>query len=405
MARFIREHARTPPAFVVRIKGTHKEMVVTELLKTHLANGSLRVQAHSVSRSASSAASAATTVVETAAHADVSGHHHDGDSSSSDDDSRRRPGRRRRDRGPRRSARRSEQQTTVTDFDFSIDIAKYISTDPELFVLADSLAAYRGQTTMEIGGPFRRQASSAEQGLLASLQDGEKERLRRGEAPWQLRNAGGSRSLEQWAEEYVRSEAQVKDFKFAKVVYGWDLAAVENAIRSSIASTLYSGKVEVSFASPSGNAIHVRPATAMSRMRANNFLRGALYATLVWPITAYFYEQQFRTCGAAYALKQWAHLPDSAPGDDVGSYAARTGRTVDPRRLRRTPEGISEARGLREGEWFAMWEDTIKGAVANRVKNPHPLIDPVGAPNSMASKLDGYPGQPGPSTSVLYQPL
>ena len=60
--------------------------------------------------------------------------------------------------------------------------------------------------------------------------------------------------------------------------------------------------------------------------------------------------------------------------------------------MKATPEGISKVRGLREGEWFAMWEETIKNAVKTRVKNSIPLVDPVGAPSSTASKLDGYPG-------------
>ncbi|KZV82450.1 hypothetical protein EXIGLDRAFT_702535, partial [Exidia glandulosa HHB12029] len=298
--------------------------------------------------------------------------------------------------------RRVEQNiTTVTDFDFVIDVGKYISTDPEYFVLNDSVAAFRGDTMMEVDVPHRRRAFTAEQAHTGSLQEGEKDRLERGEMPWQVRNGGGTRSLEQWTEEYVRDEGTVKDFKFTKVVYGWDLNSVTAAIRSAIASTFYSGKVEVTVSSPSGNAIHVRPATAMSRMRANNFLRGALYATLVWPITSYFYEKQYRTCGAAYPLKQWVHLPDSRPGDDVDAYISRVAHPVDRSRFKATPEGISEVRGLREGEWFAMWEETIKSAVQNKVKNNIPLVDPLGAPNSMASKLDGYPGaQPGPSTPV-----
>ncbi|EJD50799.1 hypothetical protein AURDEDRAFT_111960 [Auricularia subglabra TFB-10046 SS5] len=400
MAQFLREQALTPPAFIVRIKGTHSETTIYDGYTRRIEIG------NHIQSLAQRSVSVTSEGVTTAVAAGSSSAHRE-DDSSSDSDSETNAGtrgrQRRRRRGPRHARRRETR--TVVDFDFSIDIAKFLSTDPELFVIADSISAYRGLTCQEVDTQHgRRAAKPDEQATAAGLQSGDKERLRRGEAPWQLRFGPGSRTLEQWAEEYVRCDAAVKDFKFTKVIHGWDLNALESAIRSSIASTLYSGKVTVEFSQPSGNAVHVRPCTTMSKMRSNAFLRGLLNVTLVWPVT-YMYEQQFRTCGAAYALKRSVPLADALPQDDITSYLDRTGRAVDPRRLACTAEGISECHGLREGEWFAMWEETIKSAVVNKVKNSHPLVDPVGAPNSMASKLDGYPGssQAGPSSSVIYQ--
>ncbi|KAH7098975.1 hypothetical protein BKA62DRAFT_711006 [Auriculariales sp. MPI-PUGE-AT-0066] len=378
MAAFIRDKAQTPPTLIVHIKGTHQE---TEY--KHSSHSSRSSESTSVTVSSDGPRNGLTRVVSESLNVIGNVQTH---------------GRRRRS---------SNSQTTRLDF--KIDISKNIGLEPEFFVIADNVAAFRGKTAMELdlnpGG--RHRAAESAKANTAALQEGEKDKLRRGEIPWQLRNAGGSLTLDQWCEEYVREHSQIKDFKFSKIIYGWDLNAVEAAIRASISSVLYSGKVSIDFKTPAGNAVHVRPTTPFSKARANTFLRGLLNVSLVWPITYYLYEQQFRTTGACYALKQWVHLPDSVPGDDVVSYVSRIGRPVDPNKLARTPSGISEIRGVREGEWFAVWESTVKNAVSTNLKSADPLADPLGGPNSMAAKLDGYPGTvtagpiAGPSSSMF----
>jgi len=391
MAQFIREQAQTPPKLIVHIKGSHQETEWTTHTETsrHIGHGRRASHTVVIANAARDAADTVSRVVSESLHGHDRNQHQ-------------------RQQSRRESSSSSEKTRTVIDFDFKLDVSRNIAPEPEYFVIADNLAAYRGQTFMELdlnpGG--RRGANNAMQAQAKALEEGEKERIRRGEQPWQTRNAGGSLTLEQWCADYIRNSGQVKDFKFSKVVHGWDLNAVEAAIRGSITAELYSGKVEINFKTPSGNGIHVRPSTGFSKARQNTFLRGLLNVSLVWPITYYLYEQQWRTCGATYALKKWVHLADSQPGDDVASYSARVGRPVDPNRLSRTPEGISEVRGVREGEWFAQWESTVKNAVNGNLKNKDPLVDPHGGVNSLAVKLDGYPGssqlvgsQAGPSTS------
>ena len=380
MAQFIREQAQIPPKLIVHIKGSHEETIYSATASYDYSDHTIidanRDGDHRVSRA-----------VGDSLDGRDRDHHHDQHQTDQ--------------RDHYKSSGSFQVTRPVIDFDFKIDISCNVTPEPEYFVIADNLAAYRGQTFMELdlnpGG--RHGASNVMQAKAKALEEGEMERIHSGEQPWQTRNAGGSLTLEQWCSDYIHSSAQIKDFKFTKVIHGWDLDVVEAAIRNSITAELYNGKVEINFTTPSGNGIHVRPSTGFSKARSNTFLRGLLNVSLVWPITCYLYEQQWRTCGATYALKKWVHLADSQPGDDVTSYAARVGRHVDPKRLSLTPEGISEIRGVQEDEWFAHWESTVKNAVNENLKERDPLAEPHNGVNGLAADLDESPN------SSLLQPV
>lgn len=241
----------------------------------------------------------------------------------------------------------------MTDFDFAIDLSSQLTLEPEFFVLHDSLAAYRGQPVLEVDSLHgRRPASSPEKARLSSRS-----------GPWQLRSCGGTRPLSQWVAAYVACGAAVKAFEFARIVHGWDLAALETALRGAVAATLYSGTVDVTFVPATGSGVTVRSPPPSNALQA--LLQRA------------FGAHRFAVCGAAYAFKRWIHLRDSVPGEEVGEYIERTARAVAEGRLKQTADGISELVGAREGEWFAQWEATIQRCVRNRLRNRDPLLNPI----------------------------
>lgn len=51
--------------------------------------------------------------------------------------------------------------------------------------------------------------------------------------------------------------------------------------------------------------------------------------------------------------------------------------------------GHARIQGMKEGEWFQMWEGTIKRGVTGRLKARSVLMNPDG-PTPEASMLDGY---------------
>ena len=46
--------------------------------------------------------------------------------------------------------------------------------------------------------------------------------------------------------------------------------------------------------------------------------------------------------------------------------------------------------GVREGDWFAQWEGTIKRAVSGKLQTRMPLVQPSSTPTGAALMLDGY---------------
>lgn len=93
--------------------------------------------------------------------------------------------------------------------------------------------------------------------------------------------------------------------------------------------------------------------------------------------------------GSAYAMAKWVHLEDSQPGETIERYRQRVALPDLPslRELGMTPRGISRLEGLREGEWFEMWETTLIAFIREAKKSDDPITLP---PSDPMTKLDGY---------------
>lgn len=137
------------------------------------------------------------------------------------------------------------------------------------------------------------------------------------------------------------------------------------AIEDHIRSTSYTGDFTVSFET-TASEISIRPSSALSRAMSETWIIVLLWLLLIYPFLWLFRRfhprggGKWEVCGAAYALK-------SPPVERAGA-------------------GGMKGAGMKEGEWFRMWQSTIAHGVRAKVKDSKPL-ECHGDP---ASTLDGY---------------
>ncbi|KAG9043922.1 hypothetical protein FS837_008982 [Tulasnella sp. UAMH 9824] len=200
------------------------------------------------------------------------------------------------------------------------------------------------------------------------------------------------RTLREWADEYTRSQKMSKKFVFKKEVYGWNWGKLEEAL-DSVLSANYSqarGTTSVEFRFES-EQVSVRVDTKLSKMLSNIWWCILLWILLIYPLIIWPFKRfssygggEWRVAGSSFALTKWVHLTDSRPGQTPEQYQAEYNAKhfdlAKPRKLRskQTPVGVSQLIGLREGEWFAQWKDTIGTLVRQRyISDGGPLKDPM----------------------------
>lgn len=206
-----------------------------------------------------------------------------------------------------------------------------------------------------------------------------------------------------------------------QVIYGWNFSALEAAVVAAVKSTHYNGHLTVNF-QRRGDKVYVRADNWLSRTLSNKWLVVLLWVTLMYPwiwLFKRFYQGgggKWEVCGGAYALKSWklvdynstaglnssnnhavdpADLDPDAPPPFPGTLSpAAASESLNNKTLVNTQMGVAEVVGLREGEWFQMWEGTIKRAVVGRLKSQVPLTVPDDGPLPAALMLDGYQARP-----------
>ncbi|KAJ7706210.1 hypothetical protein B0H17DRAFT_616644 [Mycena rosella] len=304
----------------------------------------------------------------------------------------------------RTRTRRESYTETVVDFDFYIDASHF--TGPVHWSVGDSEPAYRGGMVREVESPDgKRKATRAEVKLFKGwLED----RTARGLPPWITSidawseglsaNATvlkSSRTLRQWADEYCASPKHLKEFTYEKVVYGWNIRQLENAIRATILAAPYSGNVSVDF-STSASTIYIRPDNRLSRMLSNKWLKFLSILLLIFPFIWLFKRFHSRgggswsVCGGAYALKSWVPVVEPE-AQDISTFKGQPPPPpAEGRSLITTADGTSRLSGMREGEWFRKWQPTIVRAVCNRYQSSTPLFTTTEEPVPFARGLDGY---------------
>lgn len=161
--------------------------------------------------------------------------------------------------------------------------------------------------------------------------------------------------------------------------------------------------------------MHVRADNWLSRILSKKWLVVLLWITFIYPfiwLFKRFYHGgggKWEVCGGAYALKSWKLVdynttstgttsstaaPDDSDAPPPFPGTLNTSFTLNNRTLVNTQMGVAEVIGLREGEWFQMWEGTVKRAVMGRLKTQVPLTVPDEGPLPAALMLDGYQARP-----------
>ena len=141
---------------------------------------------------------------------------------------------------------------------------------------------------------------------------------------------------------------------------------IVDAIRSTIKSSPYDGSIYIHLETY-GSKVYIRPSKiSMSRK------------FLFW-LYKHFRSRdggRWEVCGSAYPLKQWVPTTNQ--------------RAQGSTRYMQTPTGPKELLGLKEGEWFRIWEGDIIRAVRQRYQFFTPLNSGFTGSAVTAVDLDGY---------------
>ncbi|KAF9040595.1 hypothetical protein BJ165DRAFT_1530464 [Panaeolus papilionaceus] len=334
-----------------------------------------------------------------------------------------------------RTRQKCESYTeTITDFDFCINIRPPHNrvSQPVFWTVGDDDPAYRGRMVREVETtlPYltmekgRRKAKRKD---VKVYKEWEKKRSAMGLPPWvkeedviaAVEGLGApredglrsSKTIRQWADEYCASPKYLKEFVFEKVIYGWNIQKLEDAIRSTIESTPYSGDISIEI-QPFNSKVYIRPDNKMSRWLSNKWLMFLSIILFIFPFI-WLYKRfhsrgggTWEVCGAAYALKKWVPLDPGEQvdtSDELPAYeplrSPDSGFSTSGRGSPRsshymlTPTGTKKLIGQREGEWFRAWEGNIRNAVLTRYQSQEPLTGSHFVPFPVRS-LDGYEDSP-----------
>ncbi|KAI0825080.1 hypothetical protein BC628DRAFT_1375389 [Trametes gibbosa] len=298
----------------------------------------------------------------------------------------------------------------VTDFDFYVNIGSQVVHGPIHWSVPDAEPAYRGEMVLQVdSSQFTIALPDPETAQLGGRHKATKKEIKAAKERNRLREAHGlppwiapgpeswyssngtiappeaqvlnsSRSFREWADEYCASDKLLKEFTYTKVIYGWNIANLREAIQSAIRS-VYSHNVTLEF-QMSHHKICIRPNNHLSRTLSNKWLKLLLWILLIYPFIWLFKHfsrhggGRWEVCGGAYALKTWRLEPNTVPPPPE----------LNDGRWKQTRDGPVHLIGEREGEWFQRWEGPIRQAVVGKVQSRTPLE----IVNPPALMLDGY---------------
>nr|GAT44169.1 predicted protein [Mycena chlorophos] len=288
---------------------------------------------------------------------------------------------------------------TIQDFNFYIDASNLAG--PIHWSVDDLEPAYRGAMVREVEtseGNCRTTKRSENKRFKAWVED----RTARGLPPWVGSGAAfaqgmsldapvlrSSKTLRQWADIYCASPKILKEFVYEKVVYGWNIRQLENAVRAVIVAAPYRGDITVEFIT-SANKVYVRPDNRLSRLLSNKWFKFLTIILLIFPFIWLFkrFHAQgggtWSVCGGAYSLKSWAHEEPEPTDGSVSKTVASSSADPSPPSRRLV--------GTTEGAWFRRWQSTIGRAVVTRFQNSpsSAMYTTMEEDLPQAQLLDGY---------------
>ncbi|KAG8759243.1 hypothetical protein FRC11_002279, partial [Ceratobasidium sp. 423] len=234
----------------------------------------------------------------------------------------------------------------VTDFDFSIDIYEHLRQHPPVvWTVPDDEPTYRGRMRREVLTDTMGGVRRVSRKILKAGKAWSERRKAWGLPPWlgmteqseearrstpsdEIIPARSELTLRQWADRYCASNKCMKSFKFRKVVYGWNVEALRNAVRPTIERVYHvrSPTIGIEFIT-SSSEVDIRPSSLFSRALSKKWVVVILWITLVYPFIWLFRRcrgGRWEVAGAAFPIRSWKHCEDSIPEESAESYRQRT---------------------------------------------------------------------------------
>ncbi|KAG9019719.1 hypothetical protein FRB90_010989 [Tulasnella sp. 427] len=288
-------------------------------------------------------------------------------------------------------------------FDFNIDLKQYLLREPAgppIWIVGEQEPAVRRTTVRQVDNtPYapeeetsskdsadERRKTRHAHGLpywarLPGAPDGTEANLE-GDHPRRLHQGTVNTKLEGVDDSDLRApKTTLRDWANEKEVYEWHFDALQKSLEALLTTNhpFSRGEVTVTFTFEN-NEVSVKRDNWLSRTVNNFFWYILLWTFLIYPLIIWPWKQlsssgggEWRVAGSSFTFTKRIHMPDSRPSQTIKEYEAQR-QMGNPRALpndaiwQETPRGIVRIEGLREGQWFAQWEDTIAALVRQGYK-------------------------------------
>ncbi|KAJ7240284.1 hypothetical protein C8J57DRAFT_1245490 [Mycena rebaudengoi] len=263
---------------------------------------------------------------------------------------------------------------TYIDFDFCVDVGVF-EDGSRVFSARDLDPVYRGSKEREIYLP--EGTAPASDARISQFKADRRARIYQGFPPQEILEEQGcgtlksSKSLRQWADEFwqVILEHNRKQFIYEKIVHGWDLERLRQAVLQIIhtsESFPQNEQITVTFTVPI-TKLYVKSEGYFNRIRRNSFLLCLSVLACAFPciyLSDYLRNKagpRWSVCGAAYALKR-------APVNTEASYTIANGEP--------THATVAEESDYPGREWIREWKPTITQCVRDHLTSGTPVALP-----------------------------
>ncbi|CAH7686136.1 hypothetical protein BY996DRAFT_6824439 [Phakopsora pachyrhizi] len=163
--------------------------------------------------------------------------------------------------------------------------------------------------------------------------------------------------LRSWCDEYCKSRSSLKEFRVKKLVFGWDLEALERELLNFLSTipNLRSTNFSVNFQTTS-SSITIRPINKISKVFSLSgfykfLLTIALIYPILWLVRYLILGVEYNVIRAAYPLIYW----DSYPQVEQASSSTRSANGGDGQPSGSDVSGgqhFRVLRGMTERVWF-----------------------------------------------------